>query len=173
MPARARCLPSSTRNGTRRATMRNAEYGLVWTRPTQAQAARRVATRDNEWPIAAWIFVLGRRLALVEDKCQRCLADARCMHWLSACRPSPVSLGGCLYALGARVISLSGIETLGRANSCRAREGVNAILTLLAEQAQATDLIVITQEAMSTVLPARPKRNKSLGRGKPGSGRRH
>lgn len=154
-----------------RATMRNAEYGLVWPRPTQAQAARSHARQRR--PIAAWIFVLGRRLALVKDKCQRCLADARCMHWLSACRPSPVSLGGCLYALGARVISLSGIEALGRANSCRAREGADAILAILAEQAQATDLIVITQESMSTVLPARPRRNKSLGRGKPGSGRRH
>ena len=72
------------------------------------------------------------------------------MHWLSACRPSPVSLGWGLYALGARYLavwhrSIRPRKFLSRKGKrrCHARD--------LGGQAQATDLIVITQEAMSTV----------------------
>lgn len=125
--------------------MRNAKYG----RTTQARAARSHARQRIGLSLLGFWYLVGAWLWSNANANAVWRMRAVCTGYRPAVRHRSVWAGVCTR--WARVISLSGIEALGRANSCRARENVDAMLAILAEQAQATDLIVITQEAMSTV----------------------
>ena len=87
------------------------------------------------------------------------LASGFALHALaagvSAVAGQPWLAYACLGA-AASVSALFGVEALGRANPYREREDINAVLTVLEEQAQAADPIFVTQGAAPAVRFYRP-----------------